>query len=40
MNMKIKFLYKRFLINDINYLFLLLYYIFISSMIINDGVNV
>lgn len=40
MNMKIKFLYKRFLINDINYLFLLLYYIFISSMIVNDGVNV
>lgn len=40
MNMKIKFLYKRFLINDINYLFLLLYYIFLSSMIVNDGVNV
>lgn len=40
MNMKIKFLYKRFLINDINYLFLLLFYIFISSMIVNDGVNV
>lgn len=40
MNMKIKFLYKRFLINNINYLFLLLYYIFISSMIVNDGVNV
>lgn len=40
MNMKIKFLYKRFLINDINYLFLLLYYIFISSMIVNDGVNI
>lgn len=28
MNMKIKFLYKRFLINDINYLFLSLYYIY------------